>query len=358
MEHTPYDGTSVLQDPDPLYIQTTAAVGKTLLKGLPRMDKVKMRLFFVMLEHINWREYADSIIIIDNQLAKKRLGWNIQNDAAVAKRVRDGFKSMITECMITVQTDGDTKKKIPLFLGVYGNTRYTAVAVNPVFMYQMSNLPAYGGQYFQFDIEDIMSFRSQYSIYLCMELRSRQKYKRQYNGRDKTLTPRRTNLQFSTKTLKDIMGLDRERYTSPKIEKDADGNGYKKDHFDRSNFEKDVLAKSLEEISHSRMIDLHHPSGYVEKVDWIKRVDALWYSKEKHNGRVKYYHIRFCVREELFDTVYGRHINNARLNEIAQGFASGSEKKEYRAWLDGIRQASVQEIKIHSGAGDADIEKL
>ena len=122
--------------------------------------------------------------------------------------------------------------------------------------------------------------------------------------------------------------------------------------------ERDVLAKSLEEISHSRMIDLHHPSGYVEKVDWIKRVDALWYSKEKHNGRVKYYHIRFCVREELFDTAYGRHINNARLNEIAQGFALGSEKKEYRAWLDGIRQASVQEIKIHSGAGDADIEKL
>ena len=48
---------------------------------------------------------------------------------------------MVTECMITVQTDEDTKNDIPLILDVYGNKNYTAVAVNPVFMDQISDLP-------------------------------------------------------------------------------------------------------------------------------------------------------------------------------------------------------------------------
>lgn len=344
MEHTPYDDTPMLPEPDPLHIQTTAAIGKTLLKGLPRMNKSKMKLIFVMLEHINWREYAGSnIIVIDNQLAKKRLGWNIKSDATVANRVRDGFKSMITECMVTVQTDKDAKGKTPLILDVYGNTSYTAVAVNPAFMGQMSNLPDSKGQYFQFDIGDIMGFRSQYSIYLYMELRRRKRYKPKYEKADQNPL----GVRFQTKQLKDIMGLDREDYTSGK-----------KNHFNRSKFEKEVLEKPLEEISHSRMIELCHPPEKIGTADWHKWVNALWYSKEKRNGHVKYYHIHFRIREGLFDTTYGRYVNNTRFNGIAQGFAPESEKQEYRTWLDGISQASVQEMEIPNDVGDDGTEKL
>ena len=248
MEHTRYEDTSSFPEQDPLYIQTTVAIGKTLLKGLPRMDKTKMKLLFVMLEHINWREPADSnIIVIDNQLAKKRLRWNIKEDATVASRIRNGFKNMVTECMITVQTAEDTKDDIPLILDVYGNKNYTAVAVNPVFMDQISYLPAYGEQYFQFNIEDIMGFRSQYSIYLYLELRQRQKYEKQYRKQCKLHTPCLTKVKFATKSLKDIMGLDLKKYMSNKIEK---GTNDKKGHFNRWKFEKDVLVKPLEEISH------------------------------------------------------------------------------------------------------------
>lgn len=356
MGHTPYDDTPTLQGQDPLYIQTTAAIGKTLLEGLPRMDKVKMKLLFVMLEHINWREYAGSnIIVIDNQLAKKRLRWDIKSDATVAKRVRDGFKSMVTECMVTVQTDGDTKKKIPLILDVYGNKSYTAIAVNQAFMNQMSNLPGYKGQYFQFDIGDIMGFRSRYSIYLYMELRRRQRYNVQYRGQYKIHVPYVTDTWFSTRRLKDTMGLDLKKYVSNKIEK---GTGNKKGHFNRSKFEEDVLGKPLEEISHSLMVELCHPPEKIGTADWIKWVDALWYSKEKRNGHVKSYYIRFRIREGLFNTAYGRYVNNARFNGIAQGFAPELGKQKYRTWLDGISQASVQEMEIPNGVGGDGTEKL
>lgn len=336
-----YDNEHTLYEQDPLCIQTTVAIGETLLKGLPRMSKVKIKLLFVMLEHINWREYTDSnIIVIDNQLTKKRIGWNIEKDPTVAHRVRNGFKSMMEECMITVQTDGDTEKKIPLILGVYGNKSYTAVAVNPVFMDQISNLPAYGGRYFQFDIGDIMGFGSKNSIYLYMELQKRQKFQRQYRGHYNIHTPRLTKVRFSTKSLKEIMDLDLKKYVSYKIEKDTKD---KRAHFNRSKFEKDVLVRPLEEISHSRMIELFPPSEKDGGVDWIKWVDTQWYSKEKRNGRVKYYHIHFCVRKGLSDTTYGRYVDNTRFNEIAQGFAPESEKKKYRAWIDQIEQGSGQD---------------
>lgn len=325
MEHTRYEDTSSFPEQDPLYIQTTVAIGKTLLKGLPRMDKTKMKLLFVMLEHINWREPADSsIIVIDNQLAKKRLRWNIKEDATVASRIRNGFKNMVTECMITVQTAEDTKDDIPLILDVYGNKNYTAVAVNPVFMDQISYLPAYEEQYFQFNIEDIMGFRSQYSIYLYLELRQRQKYKEQYRKQCKLHTPCLTKVKFATKSLKDIMGLDLKKYMSNKIEK---GTNDKKGHFNRWKFEKDVLVKPLEEISHSHMIELFPPSERAREIEWI---NPQWYSKEKCNGHVRYYHIWFCVREGLSDTAYGRYVNDARFNEISQGFAAESEKQKYQ----------------------------
>lgn len=332
MEHIRYEDTSSFPEQDPLYIQTTVAIGKTLLKGLPRMDKKKMKLLFVMLEHINWREPADSnIIVIDNQLAKKRLRWNIKEDGTVAKRIRDGFKSMVTECMITVQTAEDTKDDIPLILDVYGNKNYTAVAVNPVFMDQISNLPAYGEQYFQFNIEDIMGFHSQYSIYLYLELRQRKQYKRQY----KLYTPCPMEVRFATKSLKDIMGLDLKKYVSNKIEK---GTNERKKHFNRSKFEKDVLARPLEEISHSHMIELFPPSERAREIDGIEWINTQWYSKEKRKGRVKYYHIRFCVRDGLSDTAYGRYVNDARFNEISQGFAAESGKQKYQVWLKDIEQ--------------------
>lgn len=320
MEHTP-----ILPEQDPLYIQTTVAIGKTLLKGLPRMDKTKMKLLFVMLEHINWREPADSsIIVINNQLAKKRLRWSIKSDAAVAKRIRDGFKSMVTECMITVQTDEDTKNDIPLILDVYGNKNYTAVAINPVFMDQISDLPAYGGQYFQFDIEDIMGFRSQYNIYLYLELRQRQKYKRQYRRQHKLHTLCLTEVRFPTKSLKDIMGLNLNKYVSNKIKK---GTNERKKHFNRSKFEKDMLERPLEKISHSHMIELFPPAERDREIEWIEWVDTQWYSKEKRNGRIRYYHIRFCVQEGLSDTAYGHYVNDIRFSEIAQGFAPESKNR-------------------------------
>ena len=336
MEHTRYEDTSSFPEQDPLYIQTTVAIGKTLLKGLPCMDKTKMKLLFVMLEHINWREPADSsIIVIDNQLAKKRLRWNIKEDATVASRIRNGFKSMVTECMITFQTDEDTKDDIPLILDVYGNKNYTAVAVNPVFMDQISDLPAYGEQYFQFNIEDIMGFHSQYSIYLYLELRQRQKYKKQYKRQYKLYTPYPMKAIFATKPLKDIMGLDRKKYVSNKIEK---GTNDKKEHFNRSKFEKDVLARPLEEISHSHMIELFPPLEKDGECNRTKWGYTEWYLKKKRNGRVRYYHIRFCVREGLSDTVYGRYVNDARFNEISQGFAAESGKQKYQVWLKDIEQ--------------------
>lgn len=404
MEDTLYDNTTpdnikpykpAPTDPDPLYIQTTVAIGKTLIKGLPRMKHVKMKLFFVLLEHINWRElntdwqeFTDgTIIVIDNQLVKKRLGWNIKNDTTVASRVRNYFKEMVTECIITIQTEeetkkkiplflgvygnkteGDTEKKIPLFLDVYGNKNYTAVAINPIFRNQIIVPRSCGEQYFQFNLEDIMGFHSLYSIYLYMELLRRQTYAKPQDDLDTICIPSYNNLDtfyvackreipFSTKTLKGIMGMDIKKYTSPITRKDAEGNEIETDHFARLNFEKNVLEEALEEISHSHAMELFPPLAKNEEDENVEWVYSQWYSKRKYCDHVKNYYIHFQTITTIFSMPYGRYVNNARLEEIAQGFAPESKKKKYLAWLDGIKKAANQAMGIPNETDDADNDK-
>lgn len=391
MEDTLYDNTTPDNikpykppptDPDPLHIQTTVAIGKTLLKGLPRMKHVKMKLFFVLLEHINWRElntdwqeFTDgTIIVIDNQLVKKRLGWNIEKDATVASRVRNYFKEMVTECIITIQTEeetkkkiplflgvygnkteGDTEKKIPLFLDVYGNKNYTAVAINPIFRNQIIVPRLCGEQYFQFNLEDIMGFHSLYSIYLYMELLRRQKY--YTDDLDTFHVACKKDPGFSTKSLKGIMGMDIKKYTSPITRKDAEGNEIETDHFARLNFENNVLEEALEEISHSHAIDLFPPLAKDEEDENVEWVYSQWYSKRKYCDHVKKYYIHFRTIKTIFSMPYGRYVNNARLEEIAQGFAPESKKKKYLAWLDGIKKAANQAMGILNETDDADNDK-
>lgn len=316
MEHTPYDAMQTPKQ-NPLHIQAAIALGKPLAKSLPRMGKVQMKLFFAMLEHIDWRGDApgNNIVILDNQLVKSRLGWNMKSDAAAAKRVRDGLKGMVRDCMAASPADENAQKTVPLILDVYGNKCYTAVAVNPAFISQMSNLAACK-DYFRFDIGDIMGFKSQYSIYLYMELRRRQKYSRSL--------PAITEVRFSTKGLKDAMGLDFGSYTD---------RNRPEGHFDRPHFEKDILEKPLEEISQSHMIELYPP----EK--GIGGTAQKWYRKTKWEGNVKYYYIRFRVREEIFRTEYGSHINAGRFEEISQGFLPEQGKEKYLVWQDGVKKA-------------------
>ena len=210
-------------------IQSSVAMRKPLVKALkevfPKMSLMQIKLFFILLEHIDWRSKVPyQLVFIDNEVAKYRLERKDKTPSSFA-----GVMPEITDF---------------LFTGVYANNDFTVVALNPAFIKYFTHVDRVTGanmkrDYFQYSVEDIMNFTSKNSLCLYLELRTRQKY-------DKTLhmpvNAVNTEVRFHTKNLKEVFGHSKSDYTQT-----IDGV----QHFNRMSFEKKVLRPALQVTCHS-----------------------------------------------------------------------------------------------------------
>ena len=293
-------------------IQSSVAMRKPLVKALkevfPKMSLMQIKLFFILLEHIDWRSKVPyQLVFIDNEVAKYRLERKDKTPFSFAGVMRREYRNIISLSKVTVKIYGQPEITDFLFTGVYANNDFTVVALNPAFIKYFTHVDRVTGanmkrDYFQYSVEDIMNFTSKNSLCLYLELRTRQKY-------DKTLhmpvNAVNTEVRFHTKNLKEVFGLSKSDYTQT-----IDGV----QHFNRTSFEKKVLRPALQETSQSKMIKILPP------IEDECGIHEELFRKTKYNNRIKYYYIHFLTQEEIFIEQEGQYIDKEKLKEIQTRF--------------------------------------
>lgn len=296
--------------------QNVVAVSKSFAKVLPKWSQVETKLFFAMLEKINWRKPDNgNIVVLKNKDLLKRLDWKDSSD------LKD-FSTYLFKTLKHMRTVGDIEIKNlkheddlinvsgSLFYHVEGNKDYTLVLFNHKFMPLFENLLK-TKNYFTYWIADIYQLNSKHAQNLYFELI--EKSKNFGKGVEK--------VDFSTKQLKNMFGLSKEAYMSTS-------------GFQRTRFEQRTIDKAVEEIQKSKLIKL------------IPFEDGKYYFKKKENGKVDKYIFQYEIKREIFKTVEGSYwydrdsfAEQKKLNEKAReileergeiAFYSGNELSKYK----------------------------
>ena len=120
-------------------IQSSVAMRKPLVKALkevfPKMSLMQIKLFFILLEHIDWRSKVPyQLVFIDNEVAKYRLERKDKTPSSFAGVMRREYRNIISLSKVTVKIYGQPEITDFLFTGVYANNDFTVVALNPAFI--------------------------------------------------------------------------------------------------------------------------------------------------------------------------------------------------------------------------------
>lgn len=238
-----------------------------------------MKLFFLLLEHMNWRVPNNSpVITVENEELKKRLGRKDKNASSFASYIRRQLKEM-RSAKIRLPSSYYKNQYCKEFLltDFHVNKTYVSITLNSHFLQHFSDLIP-SKQYVTYWIPDILGFHSKYSIYLYIALRTMQKY---VKGAKITGI---TEVDFGTRQLKTLFDLTIDDYMRWKSGERV---------FDRFAFEKRTIKVALDEISQSKLIQILPP----EKNAPGETCDL--YRKTRNGKNVSKYYIRFRVREEI-----------------------------------------------------------
>lgn len=280
---------------DGVLVQNVVAISKSFAKVLPKWSQVEVKLFFAMLERLNWRDPDNgNVVVLRNEDLHKRIGWhehgsgNLRQFSKYILKILDQMKisSNIKVQDINRKTGDKTTISGLLFYHVEGNTEYTVVVFNSKFMRLLENLLK-TQNYFTYWISDIYALRSKHAQNLYFELIEKSK---NFKGEEQSV-------DFTTKQLKNIFGLTKESYMD-------------KDGFNRSKFEKRTIDKAIEEILNCKLIEL------------IPFKDGKFYQKIKNGKFVDKYNFKYRIRKEVLDEKNGSYwydkkafIEQKRLNE-------------------------------------------
>lgn len=92
-------------------IQSSVAMRKPLVKALkevfPKMSLMQIKLFFILLEHIDWRSKVPyQLVFIDNEVAKYRLERKDKTPSSFAGVMRREYRNIISLSKVTVKIYG------------------------------------------------------------------------------------------------------------------------------------------------------------------------------------------------------------------------------------------------------------
>lgn len=262
---------------DGVLVQNVVAVSKTFAKVLPKWSQVEVKLFFSIIERINWRKSNNgNVVVLSNIDLRKRIGWTeSDNLRQFSKYVFATLKHMKSVGDIEIKNLSYENDSIyiqgSLFYHVEGNQDYTLIVLNPKFMPLFENLIK-TKNYFTYWVSDIYKLRSKHAQNFYFELIEKSKK----FGADIE------EVDFTTKQLKNVFGLDKDSYMD-------------KDGFNRSKFEKRTLDKAIEEIINSKLIDL------------VPYEDGKYYVKTKNGKKVDKYKFQYRVKAEVLKAVDGAY---------------------------------------------------